>query len=318
MHIPVLLEPAIELLAPGPGMTAVDCTAGRGGHAEAIARHLGETGHLILFDLDPDNLRAAGERVSSLGPAVHAFPENYVHAERRLRTLGLRAHVLLADLGYASTQVDDDARGFSLRGDGPLDMRFDARGSGPARRTAADLIATMSERELADLIFQVGEDPFARRIARKIAAARQVAPISNTLELARLVTEAYGGRARDSRMHPATRTFMALRIAVNDELGALDGLLQSVGRGAAMAAGASPSDSWLEPDARIGIISFHSLEDRRVKQAFAGWEKEGLGVRTVRRPVQATETEVAANPRARSAKLRVMTLGAARTADRTA
>jgi 16S rRNA (cytosine1402-N4)-methyltransferase len=187
-------------------------------------------------------------------------------------------------LGFASTQVDDPARGLAFSQDGPLDMRLD-----PTKgETAAQLVARLDERELADIIFHYGEDPFARRIARNIAQTRARVPISTTGQLASLVRESYGARASSSRLHPATRTFMALRIAVNDELGALEGLVAAV-RDAAHAA-ASGSPTWI------------------VKRAFAQVVDAGWAEPITRKPVEASATEVAANPRARSAKLRAIRL----------
>jgi 16S rRNA (cytosine1402-N4)-methyltransferase len=213
---------------------------------------------------------------------------------------GFSADVVVADLGFSSNQMENPARGFSFRGEGPLDMRLD-----PGQRTtAADIIARSSEKELADLIFHLGEEPLARRIAGKLAHARKERPIDTTGALAALVREAYGPRARASRMDPATRTFMALRIAVNNELGALESLLRSIERGAEQVT--QGSTGWLNAGARIGIVSFHSLEDRMVKRVFANLIKGEQAERITKKPVTAGEEEMAANPRARSAKLRVI------------
>jgi 16S rRNA (cytosine1402-N4)-methyltransferase len=216
---------------------------------------------------------------------------------------------VLADLGFASTQMDDPARGFSFQADGPLDMRLD-----PTRgESAADLLARIREPELADAIFELGEDPFSRRIARTIVERRTRAPLRTTQELASAVVAAYGARARDSRMHPATRTFMALRILVNDELGALRTLLAALEQGGREAAAGS---GWLRPGCRAGIISFHSLEDRLVKHAMADWERAGLGERVTRKPAEASDVELATNRRARSAKFRVFRFAPEMRADR--
>ncbi|MFM9144136.1 MAG: 16S rRNA (cytosine(1402)-N(4))-methyltransferase [Phycisphaerales bacterium] len=249
-------------------------------------------------------------------PAVESRHTSFGAIERLAAGLGAgpgsgpgwAANAVLADLGFASTQMDDPLRGFSFQSDGPLDMRLDPTQG----ETAADLVARLPEAELADAIYQLGEDPFARRIARTLVERRTRAPLATTADLAAAVVAAYGPRARQSRMHPATRTFMALRILVNDELRALDHLLSAVERGAravsapgAATAGATPAPAtWLRPGARIAIIAFHSLEDRRVKHAFADWERAGLGTRLTRKPVGADESEIRANPRARSAKLR--------------
>ncbi len=213
----------------------------------------------------------------------------------------MKADVVLADLGFSSTQMDDPGRGFSFMADGPLDMRLDPTSGA----TAAELLRSLPERELVELLFRVGEEPMARRIARKVVEFRGREPIESTAQLARLVREAYGPRAHSSRLHPATRTFMALRIAVNDELGALRSLLQSVRLGAE-AAGHEADDGWLRGGARVGIISFHSLEDRLVKHSFVDMARDGLVEVRTRKPVVSSDEESAENPRARSAKLRVV------------
>lgn len=300
-HIPVLMEQTLNLLAPQPGEVVVDCTIGRGGHSLALSRAVQPGGTVIGFDLDQGNLDFAQQRIAEAGGELRAIHDSFVRIGHHLGQSSLRADVVLADLGFSSNQMDDPARGFSFQADGPLDMRLDP--AGPT--TAADLLTAMSERELADAIYHFGEEPLARKIARKVVETRQREPIRTTAELARLVAEAYGHRARSSRMHPATRTFMALRIAVNDELAALTSLLEQIA-----AAAQRPGDSWLAEKARVAIISFHSLEDRMVKQAFADLERRGLGRRLTRRPVTAAEQEARANPRARSAKLRVVQLGA--------
>ncbi len=299
-HIPVLLDQVLNLLDPQPGEFVVDCTVGRGGHAEHLAGAVQPGGWVFGFDLDADNLAFAEQRVQAAGGAFSAVHSSFVRMPQVLRDRQVHADMVLADLGFSSNQMDDPQRGFSFNADGPLDMRLDPSG----RTAAADLIAAMTERELADAIFQYGEDPYARRIARKIVQSRVREPIRTTAQLARLVEEAYGPRARSSRMHPATRTFMAMRIAVNDELAALRSLLDDITRAAGQREG-----TWLAAKARVGIISFHSLEDRMVKQTFAELERRELATRLTRRPVTATEQEARANPRARSAKLRVMQLG---------
>ena len=217
-----------------------------------------------------------------------------------LRSESITADIVLADLGFASTQVDDPDRGLGFSHDGPLDMRLDpTRADQP---TAADLLRTADEREIADLIFRFGEDPYSRAIARKLVEVRASEPISTTRQLAEAVRDAYGHRARQSRNHPATRTFMALRIAVNDELGALASLLDMIAQAAeSVSRGQS---TWLAPNARIGIISFHSLEDRLVKRAFAALETAGHGTRLTRKPIVPSDAETHDNPRSRSAKLR--------------
>lgn len=305
-HLPVLLSECLTHLAPQPGETAVDCTAGRGGHAVELARAVGPSGRIVLVDVDAENLAYASRRVrEESGCEPLAIRSNFAGVAAALRAHGgktvLKADVVLADLGFSSTQMDDPGRGFSFMADGPLDMRLDPTSGA----TAAELLRSLPERELVELLFRVGEEPMARRIARKVVEFRGREPIESTAQLARLVREAYGPRAHSSRLHPATRTFMALRIAVNDELGALRSLLQSVRLGAE-AAGHEADDGWLRGGARVGIISFHSLEDRLVKHSFVDMARDGLVEIRTRKPVVSSDEESAENSRARSAKLRVV------------
>lgn len=328
--MPVLPVEVVTLLAPAPGDVAVDCTAGRGGHAVLLAQELGATGTLVINDVDPGNLAASAARVEALRvhPRVVPVRGNFVDLPRRLPELGLAANVVLADLGFASSQMADPARGLSFMRDGPLDMRLDP--SGPL--TAAQLVNTLSEDELTEIIRDYGEDRMARRIAQKLVAARASGPIDTTLRLASVVRSAFGihdpredgqvgeqppGGSRDvfrkrpwERIDPATRTFQALRIAVNDELGALRSLLESVTRAAAALVLPSRPPTWLAPSARVGIIAFHSLEDRLVKQRYGELCDRGVATPLTKKPVEATESEAAGNPRSRSAKFRVIQLGA--------
>lgn len=295
-HIPVLPNEVVDLLDPQPGHAFVDATIGRGGHGELVIPRLGPGGTYIGTDLDPCNAAFARERLAPVA-AKHGVVLRVEHASFAdlsgvLAGLGItRVDRLLADLGFASNQMDDPARGLSFTEDGPLDMRLDT--DDPDRPTAADLVNTLPERELADLVYQFGEERLSRRIARKIVEIRRETPIQTTSELTRLVRGCYGPAGRRSKIHPATRTFMALRIAVNGELDALDRLLDELpGR--------------LAIGGRVGIISFHSLEDRRVKQTFRAWSDNGWAKRITRKPVTPGEVELAANPRSRSAKLRVV------------
>jgi 16S rRNA (cytosine1402-N4)-methyltransferase len=313
-HVPVLLAECLTLLDPKPGETVVDATAGRGGHAVEMARRLGGSERLILLDVDPGNLEFASRRVGAeFAPGPRAIRGSFARIEELLAPLEMPVDVLLADLGFSSTQMDDPARGFAFSTDGPLDMRLDPRSA----VTAADLVASLPESELARIIDEYGEEPLARRIARKLVETRGNDPINSTARLARLVREAYGPRARSSRLHPATRTFMALRIAVNDELGALRSLLQAIERAAEHLARPEGGDStWLRLGARVGIISFHSLEDRLVKRAFADMSRRGLVTPVTRKPAVPSEREAAENPRSRSAKLRVVAIGGPADPDR--
>lgn len=306
-HVPVLLDQTLALLAPAPGETALDCTAGAGGHAAAIARLLGAAGTLILNDVDPARVAAAAAAVRDLDrpPRLIELRGNFADAPRRLVELGHAADLVLADLGFASTQMDDPARGLSFLREGPLDMRLDP--AGPV--TAAQLVNTLPERELAEVIRDYGEEREHRRVARKLVEARADAPIDTTARLAQIVRSAVGGRGGMSRIDPATRTFQALRIAVNDELGSLDALLESVARAATSnRTGGGARPAWLRPGARVAVISFHSLEDRRVKHAFAGLVERGLATSLTKKPATASVDEIARNPRSRSAKLRAIRL----------
>jgi 16S rRNA (cytosine1402-N4)-methyltransferase len=286
-------------LAPKGGQVFLDCTAGLGGHASAVAEMLGPEGVVVLNDADPGNLAAAAERLRATGVRVVPLGGNFAEAPRRIVEAGLAADLVMADLGFASNQVDDPQRGLSFSKDGPLDMRLDP--SLPA--TAADLVASLPESELARIIAEYGEDREAARIARRIVESRRERPISTTRQLAEVVRQVSGRRmATSAGIDPATRTFQALRIAVNDELGSLESLLASVEQGAIN------SGSWLRPGARIAIISFHSLEDRPVKRSFAALVDRGIAEDLTRRPATADEREVSGNPRARSAKLRAIRL----------
>ncbi len=300
VHLPVLAQEVVRLLSPRPGDTVADLTVGQGGHAALFAERIGAAGTIVAFDLDGLNVAMATDRIHATGVSVVPIHAPFTSVATELASRGLQADVVLADLGFSSNQMADASRGFSFSADGPLDMRLDrTRGA-----TAADLVAGLDEKQLADLIYRYGEDPFARRIARKLAQIRNREPIRTTARLAAAVAEAYGPRARSSRMHPATRTFMALRIAVNDELGSLGTLLELISRGAENAA----RGGWLKPGARVGVISFHSLEDRLVKHAFADLVKRSLAERLTRKPVTANETETRSNPRARSAKFRAISI----------
>lgn len=310
-HVPVLLAEVLEHLAPIPGEVAVDCTAGRGGHALSIAEQLGNAGTLVLCDADAGNLAFAERRVRAAiaadkCPAIIALHANFADAPRLLAERSLAADVVLADLGFASTHMEDAQRGFAFRHAGTLDMRYDTT----RPLTAATIVNTWPEEDLAELIRDFGEDRAARRIAGAIVRRRDQTPFATTTELASAVRSVLPPKQHGG-IDPATRTFQALRIAVNDELGALRSLLESIGR----AAGALATDRtgtaarhWLRPGTRVGIISFHSLEDRAVKQAFGDCADRGLATHATRKPVAASEAETTANPRARSAKLRAIRL----------
>jgi 16S rRNA (cytosine1402-N4)-methyltransferase len=280
-HVPVLPVEALELLAPRPGETWVDGTVGGGGHTALLAAAVVPNGRVIGLDQDPGMLAAAAPRLEGL--PVTLVPANFDQLPEVLAGLGIAAvDGVFADLGFCSDQMDDPARGFSFKNDGPLDMRLDPT----AGQSAADLVNTLSEGALADVIFEFGEEKFSRRVAKRIVERRQAKRFETTGDLADVIRRAV---PRSGGIDPATRTFQALRIAVNDELGALDRLLAALPK-------------VVKPGGRVGIISFHSLEDRRVKRAF---KESPAWTPVTKKPVEAGEAEAAANPRARSAKLRV-------------
>jgi len=282
VHRPVLLREVVSWLAPGAGSVVVDGTVGAGGHAAELAGLVGPGGRLIGLDRDPEMLELAARATE--GRPVTLLNASYSDLGRILDDLELDGvDAILLDLGLSSDQLAWGHRGFSFAEDGPLDMRFDPK----TRESAADLVNDLDEKELADLIFEYGEERHSRRIARKIVEARRVEPILTTARLAEVVRRGVPGKW--GQIDPATRTFQALRIAVNDELERLDDLLANLA-------------GYLNPGGKAAIISFHSLEDRRVKHAFR--DDPELTVLT-RKPVTATDEELAPNPRARSAKLRV-------------
>ncbi|HEY3242021.1 MAG TPA: 16S rRNA (cytosine(1402)-N(4))-methyltransferase RsmH [Phycisphaerae bacterium] len=289
-HIPVLPGQVLGLLAPAPGAVVLDVTIGLAGHAVLLAEAIGPTGLLIGLDVDESNLAQARARLARVPPRVELRRLNYAELGAVLPELAPQGvDVILADLGVSSTQLEDPARGFSFSRDGPLDMRMDRRLS----TTAADLVNRLREEELADLIYGYGQEHFSRRIARRICEGRRNQRITTTARLAELVSEALGvdPRSRRSKIHPATRTFQALRIAVNNELADLETLL-------------AKAPDCLRTGGRIGVISFHSLEDRRVKRDFLDRRQRGIYEILTKRPVVAEPEERAANPRARSAKFR--------------
>jgi 16S rRNA (cytosine1402-N4)-methyltransferase len=288
LHVPVLKEEVLGGLALREGMTVVDVTAGAGGHLAALSDAVGESGRVIALDRDPRAHRdeAAGG-VAKARANVTLVQAPFSELERVLEEQGVeKVDGLMADLGVSSMQLDESERGFSFANDGPLDMRM-----GPdAEETAAELIIRLSESDLADVIFHYGEERKSRRVARAI---KRNLPIDSTAKLAEIVARAMGGRR--GRIHPATRTFQGIRIAVNRELDELDALLDVIPR-------------VLKPGGRAAVISFHSLEDRKVKHRFrdeARSDEARLKVLT-KRPITATDEEVSANPRSRSAKLRVV------------
>jgi 16S rRNA (cytosine1402-N4)-methyltransferase len=289
-HDPVLLKEIVEFLSPQPGQIFVDCTLGRAGHASAIAPHLGPNGLLIGLDADPRNLEFAQQKLASAPCRVRLFHANFSELWEVLKEAGID-HVdsILADLGISTNQLFDERYGLSFAQNMPLDMRIDPR----TGQTAADLVNKMREDDLANVLYNLAQERYSRRIARKIVEARTLSPITSTERLAELVRSVIPTRGKGpERIDPATRTFMALRMKVNHELENLDTLLNQ-------------GPKFLKPGGRIGIVSFHSMEDRAVKQAFRSAEQTGLLKILTKKPLSPTDSEITSNPRSRSAKLRV-------------
>ena len=287
-HVPVLLDEVLEYLNVRPGGVIVDATLGLAGHSVAIARRLGGLGKLICFDRDSEAMTAAKVRLdevkAELGdemPTLVFEPRAFSEAASQIKPGSLDG--LLADFGVSSLHLDEAHRGFSFRSEGPLDMRMDTRGG----ETAEQVVNQEDENELADLIYEFGEERRSRRIARAIVRAR---PITTTAELAQIVSAAAPSMKGD-KIHPATRTFQALRIRVNNELGEIESLLKS-------------APSLLKPGGRLVMISFHSLEDRLVKDAFREAGRSKIFTVLTKKPVVAAEQEQLRNPRSRSAKMR--------------
>lgn len=282
----------IQALGCRPGGLYLDCTVGGGGHAAAILEASDPDGRLIGIDRDEAAIRRAGERLRSFGRRVHLVRDTYLNLEMVLASQGVaEVDGILMDLGVSSFQFGSAERGFSFQREGPLDMRMDRR-AGP---TAADLVNTLPEAELEKILFEYGEEPRARRIASAIGQSRKQKPISTTLQLAELVSRAAPRGGRTRRLHPATRTFQALRIAVNDEIARLEEALRK-------------AVAHLKPDGRLCVISFHSLEDRIAKNVFRDLASERpVWIRRLtKKPVVPVRAEILDNPRARSAKLRAI------------
>ncbi len=287
-HVPVLLKASLEYLNVRPGGVVVDATLGLGGHSVEIARRLGAQGRLVAFDRDEQAMALAKERFAALAaelgsgmPAVEFVPRRFSEIAEVCGPGTLDG--VLADFGVSSLQLDEAERGFSFRADGPLDMRMDPR----SELTAQQVVNQADEEDLANLLYTYGEERRSRRIARALVRAR---PMTTTAELARVVS-AVAPAMKGDKIHPATRTFQALRIKVNDELGEIESLLKSVGR-------------LLRPGGRVVLISFHSLEDRLVKDSFREAARGGELEVLTKKPVVATEEESLRNARSRSAKLR--------------
>lgn len=306
IHLPVMLAQVIAALRPSQHSLIIDCTYGRGGHTSALLSALGPAGRVIALDRDPEAV-SAGRQLSAKEPRLHMVhaPFSRIHAVAAEHGVTGKVTSVLFDLGVSSPQLEDPKRGFSFQYDGPLDMRMDTG----SQTSAADWIAVADEHEIAQVLWRFGEERFSRRVARAICAARERQPIRTTRELAEIVEAAVPRSHSRSpkrgapRIHPATRTFQAIRIAVNDELGELKSALEQ-------------TVEVLAPGGRLAAISFHSLEDRTVKRFMRrmargeahpefGFTGDSAKLTVVGRPQRPTDEEVAQNPRARSAVLRV-------------
>jgi 16S rRNA (cytosine1402-N4)-methyltransferase len=289
MHTPVMLKECLEYLALQPDGVYLDATAGLGGHTGAIARQLAElggSGFVLACDRDAESLALAKAATLDVSSRIRFHQSLFSQLGERLTAEGVsQLDGLLADLGVSRYQLTDGGRGFSLMADGPLDMRMSRDVPG----TAADLVNFESEKQLADLIFRLGEERRSRRIARAIVRAR---PLKTTGQLAKLIEEVV---PRTEKIHPATRTFMALRIAVNQEQEELDALLESIPR-------------LVKPGGRVVIVTFMSLEDRKVKHSFQALAKAGQARLLTRHVIRPAEEEIRNNPPSRSAKLRALEL----------
>ena len=288
-HCPVMVEEVLSYLKLLPGKAIVDCTVGEGGHSEGILRKITPGGQLIGIDQDDDALSITRLRLSRFEESCQLVQTNFRQIREVILTCGLeKVDGIVFDLGISMLQLSSPERGFSFRLDGPLNMRMDKQG----QITAFDLVNNLSVEEIANIIYKFGEERHSRKIARRIVELRHQSPISTTQQLADIVFESYPFRERHRRTHPATKTFMALRIAVNREFEALEtGLRDAI--------------DMLKPGGRICVISFHSLEDRIVKHEFRAQAKEGIIKLITKKPLIPTDEEILKNAPSRSAKLRV-------------
>jgi len=288
-HDPVLMTEVLNLLVPAPGKTIVDCTLGRAGHALEIAKHLGPTGRLIGLDVDPHNLEFARERLKAAPCEVRLFHANFSELWDVLKELNVdKVDGIFADLGISTNQLFEAQYGMSFSIDMPLDMRIDPR----IRQSAADLVNSMRDEDLANVLYELAQERYSRRIARKIADARRISPINTTGRLADVVRSAIGQRPGE-KIDPSTRTFLALRMLVNQELENLTSLLKN-------------APGYLAKGGRLAVISFQSMEDRLVKQAFKMLEMTGVAKILTGKPIIPSDTETASNPRSRSSKMRAV------------
>lgn len=289
-HRPVMLNEVLKVLAPRPGQVVVDCTLGLGGHSAELLRAITPGGRLLALEFDERSIAIARDHLDRVGGQYSIHQGNFAGLQKILSAEGMRADGILADLGVSSPQLDDPARGFSYKFDGPLDMRMN-----PTRgRPASELVNQMSERELSEALLEYGDETDSAKIAKLIVERRREKPIQTTRELMEIVCEARDftvQRAFGAKLHPATRTFQALRIITNREMANLENLLRVL-------------PECLNPGGRACIISFHSGEDRRVKAAFRAGLQSGVYEDISDDPILPDVQEVATNPRSRSAKLR--------------
>ncbi|MDI6717585.1 MAG: 16S rRNA (cytosine(1402)-N(4))-methyltransferase RsmH [Patescibacteria group bacterium] len=300
-HNPVLLNEVLEILNPKPGDFIIDGTINGGGHSAAILGKIGKTGKLLGIDIDTEMIKKTREKIASTVNFQLSISNliltrgNYSHLPEILKKHKLsKADGLLLDLGFSSGQLNSD-RGFSFLKDEVLDMRYDMRNNAERFPTAAEIINSLSESELADIFYKYGEERFSRRIAKAIVEERKKRRIMTTLMLAEIVKKAVPRGYERGRIHPATRVFQALRIYVNKELENLESILKNL-------------KAVVKPKGRVAIISFHSLEDRMVKNCFRDMKREGTAEIITKKPITAAKEEILKNPRSRSAKLRVIQL----------
>ncbi len=287
-HIPVLVEEVMDLLACGRHKTYIDATLGGGGHALEILKRSSPDGIVIGMDWDEDAIVEAKKVLMPFGERVKIFRENFIHLPELLKTLGIgEVDGILLDLGLSSLQLEKKERGFSLKGEGPLDMRMDQR----IDRTAADLVNELSYQELESTLRNFGEERWAKRIAKAVVIEREKKPVETTQQLRQIVHRAIPGRFHSRKIDPATRAFQALRIRVNQELENLRKILEMGWK-------------FLRRGGRICVVSFHSLEDRMVKETFRRLDKDGVMREMTKKPITPSEEERRRNPRSRSAKLR--------------
>lgn len=298
-HVPIMVEEIIALLKPAPGQIVADCTVGYGGHAAEFLKQLGPEGKLIALDVDAEEMEKTKQRLSNFPTPTSFYNTNFAGLPKVLEEEKLDGFdIIFADIGVSSMQVDDAARGISYKNKGPLDMRMDKR----LQLTGADLLLRLSQEELSQGFFELSDEPDHEKIASWIVQQRQTSPITQTSQLVRLIFKAKGleinrwqqeqaKQKKFGQLHPAARTFQALRIMVNDELGVLKQLLRI-------------APTCLRPGGRIGIISFHSGEDRLVKQAFKQGKESGIYDTIAQNPIRPRTKEIVSNPRSSSAKFR--------------